>query len=67
LDDAAKRTGKQKNELVLEALEAYLAEEKPRLETFDLGVFEFPSREELYSELEDLHFPLLANDDPPGR
>ena len=66
LDEATKRTGKQKNELVIEALEAYLKEEKPRLETFDMGVFEFPSREEIYAEVEDLHFP-RGVDDPPRR
>lgn len=66
LEDAAKRTGRQKNELVLEALEAYLNTDRPGLQTFNLGEFTFPSREELYSEREDLIFPTPA-DDSSGR
>ena len=70
LEAAAKRTGKQKNELVLEALEAFLAgaflaEEKPTWQTYDMGEFTIPSREELYAEVEDLHFPERVND-PSG-
>lgn len=50
LEAAARRTGRRKNELVLEALEALLQRERPQLPAYDLGVFEFPSREEIYEE-----------------
>lgn len=50
LDAAAKRTGRPKNELVLEALEAYLQRARPQLEVFELGVGTWPSRGELYLE-----------------
>ncbi len=72
LDAATKRTGKQKNELVLEALEAYLektqvAEEKPVWKTYDLGVIGNLSREEIY---DDEFFERILGqlpDDPAGR
>ena len=50
LDEAAKRTGKQKDELVLELLEAYLAKEPPQWEVFDLGLIKMPARDEIYME-----------------
>jgi len=63
LDRTAKRTGRAKNELVLEALERYLREEKPQWRTFDLGEFEMPSRAEIYEEYLDHKMGL----DDPGR
>lgn len=59
LDETAKRTGRQKNDLVLEALEAHLPREPRRLKVFDLGVFEVPSREEIYQERLDKIMPVL--------
>ncbi len=53
LDEAAKRTGKQKNELVLEALEAYLAPTRPRLKVYSMGAMDFPPRDELYLERDE--------------
>lgn len=50
LDDAARRTGRPRNELALEALEVYLRQLPSELEVFHLGHFEFPSRDELYLE-----------------
>lgn len=50
LAQVARRTGKQKNQLVLEALEAYLASERPQLGVFHLGHLDLPTREELYGE-----------------
>ena len=50
LDEAAKRTGRQKNELVLEAIEAFLGQMRPRLGTFSLGEVDLPPRGELYLE-----------------
>lgn len=53
LDETARRTGRQKNELVLEALAAYLVRERPKPGLHDLGKIEMPSREELYGEYLD--------------
>lgn len=50
LDAAAKRMGRPKNELVLDAVEAFLAERRPALEVFHLGDVDMPSRDELYGE-----------------
>jgi len=50
LDETAKRTGRQKNELVLEALEAYLSKTRPALGAFHLGAVTLPERDELYTE-----------------
>lgn len=63
LDGTAKRTGRAKNEIVLEALERYLREEKPVWRTFHLGGAEFPSRAEIYEEYLDHKMGL----DDPGR
>lgn len=70
LDAATKSTGKQKNELVLEALEAYLekpqvAEEKPQWETFKMGVMGTLRREEIYDD--DFYDRILGQNDPSGR
>jgi hypothetical protein len=48
LDEATKRTGKPKNEIVLAALESYLSRSRPELGVFHLGKVEFPPRDELY-------------------
>ena len=50
LDEAAHSTGRQKNELVLEALETFLRREHSPLGVYDLGAFEFPSRDEIYED-----------------
>lgn len=50
LDEAAQRSGRPKNELVLEALERYLTAARPALPTFHLGDVLMPSRKELYEE-----------------
>ena len=50
LDEATRRTGRPKNELVLEAIEAFLAQVRPRIKTYDLGEVKMPSRAELYDE-----------------
>lgn len=63
LDSAAKRTGRAKNELVLEALERFLREERPQWRTFNLGGFEMPSRAEIYEEYLDHKMGV----DDPGR
>jgi hypothetical protein len=63
LDRTAKRTGRAKNELVLEALERFLGEEKPAWRTFHLGGAPFPPREELYEDYLDHKMGL----DDPGR
>jgi len=49
LDRAAQRTGRPKNELVLEALEKYLPSVNPRdLGKFSLGVIQVPKRADIY-------------------
>ena len=52
LDEAAKRRGRPKNELVIEAIEAYLQEAGKPAEFVptNIGVGEAPSREQLYDE-----------------
>ena len=62
LDERAKRLGQQKNEIVLAALDAYLGEEKPKLGTYNLGVFEVPTREELYGEYLDEKYARLERE-----
>lgn len=57
LDEAARRTGKAKNELVIEAIEAYLAESPPVFGTYNLGGSPFPSRAELYEDVLDHRVP----------
>ncbi len=50
LDRAARRTGRPKNELVLEALERYLTEAERTVElgTFGMGRIRIGKRDELY-------------------
>jgi hypothetical protein len=48
LDEAKKRTGKAKNEIVLAALESYLSRSRPELGVFHLGKVDLPPRDELY-------------------
>ena len=50
LDEAARRLGRQKNELVIEALESYLAVERPPLGVFHLGQVPAFDRDDLYVE-----------------
>ena len=50
LDEAARRLGRQKNEIVIEALESYLAAERPPLGVFHLGQAPAFSRDDLYVE-----------------
>src|SRR6266852_5676160 len=55
LDDAARRTGKAKNLLALEAIERHLQQldaprPAPRFRTFNLGVIEPWSRADIYEE-----------------
>jgi hypothetical protein len=56
LDEAAKRTGKPKNELVVEAIEAYLGSLPPVFGTYQLGVVA-SSRAELYDDALNRRFP----------
>lgn len=48
LDALSKRTGRPKNELVLDALERYLGEEKVELGKHDLGRVKIGRRADLY-------------------
>lgn len=48
LHTVARRTGRQKNELVLDALEQYLGRTSPQLAVFHLGEVALPTRDELY-------------------
>jgi hypothetical protein len=51
LDEAAKRRGRPKNALVIEAIEAYLHEATPaEFVPANIGVGELPSRQLLYGE-----------------
>lgn len=50
LDEASRRTGRPKNEIVLEALEAHLGRMRPELEVFHLGAVQLPRRSELHLE-----------------
>ncbi|HET7036108.1 MAG TPA: ribbon-helix-helix protein, CopG family [Thermomicrobiaceae bacterium] len=50
LEEAARRTGRPKNELVLEALDDYLRQLPHRLEVVHLGEVRVPERDELYLE-----------------
>ena len=50
LDEANRRTGRPKNEIILDALEAYLRQDRPRLGSFHLGQVEITSRDELHLE-----------------
>ena len=51
LDEAARRLGRQKNEIVLDALETYLTAGRPRVGTFRLGpVTAGTARGDLYLE-----------------
>ena len=50
LDEAARRLGRQKNEIVIEAIESYLAVERPPLGVFHLGQVPASSRDDLYVE-----------------
>lgn len=50
LDEAARRTGRPKSELTLEALELYLARMQPELGVFHLGTVEPVRRSDLYLE-----------------
>lgn len=56
LDAEAKRTGRSKNDIVLDALEAYLQKKPLKWESHNLGLFEMPSRAEIYEEVIDRHF-----------
>lgn len=50
LEDAANRTGRPKNELVLEALETFLRQVRPQLGIYHLGTADLPHRGDLYLE-----------------
>lgn len=50
LDQVARRTGRPKNDLVLEALEEHLKKVPVELGVYDLGQVVMPSRDELYGE-----------------
>ncbi len=50
LDQAARRTGRPKSELALEALEAYLGQMQPGLGAFHLGEVRRTRRGDLYLE-----------------
>jgi hypothetical protein len=50
LDLVARRTGRRKNEVALEALETYLGKAKTELGVYHLGEVRMPSRDELYLE-----------------
>ena len=56
LDEKAKGSGRPKNEIVLEALEAYLAKEPLLLKTYNLGPIDMPTREEIYDEVIERHY-----------
>jgi hypothetical protein len=48
LDEATRRTGRPKSELVLDALEGYLQQLTPQLPSFHLGEVSFPNRDDMY-------------------
>ncbi len=50
LDETARRLGRQKNELVIEALETYLAAARPPVGVFHLGPVHGAARADLYLE-----------------
>jgi hypothetical protein len=50
LNEVSRRQGKQKNELVLEALKAFLEPARPTLGVFHLGEVSIPRRDDLYLE-----------------
>ena len=50
LNETARRLGRQKNDLVIEALESYLAETRPAVGVFRLGTVQLPPCEELHLE-----------------
>jgi hypothetical protein len=53
LDEATRRTGRPKNEIILDALEAYLRQHSARLGSFHLGQVSIPSRDEVYLDRGD--------------
>ena len=53
LDSTARRTGRPKNDLVLEAVERFLDELRPQWQVFHMGGVEVPSRADLYEEYLD--------------
>lgn len=53
LDEASRRTGRPKSELVLDALEEYLQHLTPPLPSFHLGQVLFPRRDDLYLDRDD--------------
>ena len=48
LDEAAQRLGKQKNEIVIEAIEQFLADRRPEIGVFSLGALQMPPRDDLH-------------------
>ncbi len=50
LDEATRRTGRPKSELVLEALEGYLRQVRPQFGVFHLGRIDLGHRDDLYLE-----------------
>jgi hypothetical protein len=56
LENTAKLTNRQKNELVLEALEKYLPELPLELRTFKMGDARLPDRAEIYDSREQFNF-----------
>ncbi len=50
LDEAARRTGRPKSELAIEALESYLKQMEIQLEVFHLGTVEPIDRDDLHLE-----------------
>ncbi len=54
LENIAKEQNRQKNELVLEALERYLPDKPAELGLFHLGKAKLPTREELYESRLDV-------------
>ena len=53
LDEATRRTGRSKNDFILDALEAYLRQQTARLGSFHLGQVSLPLRDEVYLDRRD--------------
>jgi hypothetical protein len=53
LAEAARRTGRPKNGIILDALDVYLRQHSARLGSFHLGQVSIPSRDDVYVDRED--------------
>ena len=53
LDEASRRTGRPKNDIILDALDVYLRQHSPRLGSFHLGLVSIPPRDDVYLDRGD--------------